>query len=141
MARTFDHVGGGSEFHDFAQVHDGDTVADGVQGIQVVCDQKNGETKRIAKRKDELVELGGADGVQPGRGFIQEQYVRIESKRARQRGPFHHPPRQGRRILLSRVGGQAGKRELHLRQVFRLRPVEPGIFDQGEGNILDHRQR
>ena len=44
----------------------GDTVADGVQSVEVVSDQEDGQLEPLLKRTDQLVEAGGGDRVEPG---------------------------------------------------------------------------
>ena len=60
-----------------------DTVADGVERVEIVRDQEDGEAEPLAKLDDQLVEGGGADRIEAGGRLVEEQQLR---DRARARG-------------------------------------------------------
>src|SRR4249919_234655 len=46
------------------------TVADCVQAVQIVRDEKYGQIERVLQCRDQLVKCSGADRIQSGRWFI-----------------------------------------------------------------------
>src|SRR3546814_16824460 len=63
-----------------------DTVADGVERVEVVCDEEDGKAERVAQLRDELVEAGGADRVEAGGRLVEEQKLRVERSEERRGG-------------------------------------------------------
>src|SRR5690625_1294559 len=119
----------------------GNTVTYGVQRVQIMGDQKDGKPQRIAQGPDQQVEGGSADRVQSCGGFIQKQDFRIQRQRPRQRDTFYHAAGQFGGILGPRIGRQAGQGQFHARHVLGIRPRQPAVFDQGQGDVFDHGQR
>ena len=116
-------------------------VADRIQRVQVVGDQEHGQPQRFLQRLDQAVERG-ADRVEPGGGFVQEQQRRIQRQRPGQAGALAHAAGQLRRQLVDRVGGQAGQFHFQQRQF-----VVPAlgqfavVFLQWNLDVLTHGQR
>ena len=71
-----------SDRDDLAIGDDGDTVADSIKRVEIVGDEEDGEPERVAKLGNQLVEAGGADRIEPGRGLVEEQQFRIEREGA-----------------------------------------------------------
>src|SRR3546814_8472932 len=71
-----------------------DTVADGVERVEVVCDEEDGKAERVAQLRDELVEAGGADRVEAGGRLVEEQKLRVEREGAGDAGALLHAARQ-----------------------------------------------
>src|SRR3546814_1931212 len=44
---------------------DGDAVADGIERVEIVRDDEHRQAQRVAQRADEVVELAGADRIEP----------------------------------------------------------------------------
>ena len=63
-----------------------DPVADGVERVEVVGDQEDGEVEPLLEPQDQFVERGRGDRVEPGRRLVEEQQLRIERQRPRQPG-------------------------------------------------------
>jgi hypothetical protein len=51
---------------------DRNPVADGVERVQIVRNQKDGQAQGIAQREYELVKFAGTEGIESRRGFIQK---------------------------------------------------------------------
>ena len=62
-----------------------DAVADGVQRVEVVGNQKDGELEPLLQRTDQFVKRRSADRVEPGRRLVEEQEFRIEGEGPRKR--------------------------------------------------------
>src|SRR5690554_544308 len=116
-------------------------VADSVQGIQVVSDQKYTQPEGVAQGENQLVEGGGADGVQAGGRFVKKQDVRVQGQCARQGCAFDHAAGQLGGKLVAGTGRQTGQRQFHAGQMFSVVATEPGMFDQRQGDVFGHRQR
>ncbi len=70
----------------------GDTVANCVKTVQIVGHHEDGQTQRLLEPTDQLIKRGGADRIEPSRGFVEEENIGIESQRPCQPGAFAHPP-------------------------------------------------
>src|SRR5262245_41366409 len=66
-------------------------VGDREDARQLVRDHDEGDTQAVAQAQNELVELRRCDRIEPSGGFVEEDDVRIERHRARDRGTLHHP--------------------------------------------------
>ena len=67
-----------------------DAVANRVQTVEIVGDHENAQAQRTLQRPDQFVELSGADRIESGRRFIEENNAGIERQRARQSHPLDH---------------------------------------------------
>src|SRR5690606_3450557 len=67
-------------------------IAGAEDGIQIVRDHHDGQSKLALKINQQLVERRRADRVQPGRGLIEKQQRRVERQRPGERGPLDHSP-------------------------------------------------
>ncbi|MNP19894.1 hypothetical protein D3C76_1124470 [compost metagenome] len=65
-------------------------VSDGVEGVQVVGDEKHRQAECVAQGQDQLVERGGADRVEACGGLVEEQDVRVQCQGTCQRCAFDH---------------------------------------------------
>src|SRR3546814_10276415 len=83
-----------------------DTVADGVERVEVVCDEEDGKAERVAQLRDELVEAGGADRVEAGGRLVEEQKLRVEREGA----------------------GDAGRSEEHTSELQSLMRISYAVF-------------
>src|ERR1700757_2410854 len=77
-AQAFD----GAQFDLLVHQH-GNSVAHGVQRIQIVCDQKDSKTEALLQVPHQIVELGRRNRIEPRRWFIEKQKFRIKGKSAR----------------------------------------------------------
>src|SRR5690606_17509148 len=59
-------LGNGADRDDTLVGEHGDAVADGVERVQIVRDQKHRQPERLLERGSEFVERGGADRIEPG---------------------------------------------------------------------------
>src|SRR5687767_13158321 len=85
----------------------GDPVGDRYQRIEVVRHHEHGEAEALLEIADQHVEIGGADGVEPGRGLVEKQDVGVERQRAREAGALPHAARELRRVFGAGIGWQA----------------------------------
>src|SRR3546814_14887971 len=83
-----------------------DTVADGVERVEVVCDEEDGKAERVAQLRDELVEAGGAARVQAGGRPVEEQKLRVEREGEGAAGARLHAARTLGRYCGPGVGGR-----------------------------------
>ena len=91
-------------------------------------DQEYGETERLLQGAGEVIECRGADGVEAGGGFVEEQQRRIQRERTRQTGALAHAARQLRRQFVQRVRRQPGKLHLQQRQLVQQRFGQLGMM-------------
>ena len=77
------------DFH-FAVDDHPDTIAGTEDRVQIVRDHDDSQLQLLLQIQYQLVELGGADRVEPGRRLIEEQQARIERQRPGQRRTLDH---------------------------------------------------
>jgi hypothetical protein len=95
----------------------GDAIADRVQAVEVMGDHEHAQSQRALQRADQFVELGGADRIEAGRRFVEENDVGIERERARQRHALDHAAGKLGRIFAAHVGAQADHFQLGQRDL------------------------
>ena len=61
----------------------GYSVTNGVERIEIVRNQEYGEAKGFFQIPREIVEVGSADGIEPGRWFIQKQQLGVHRQSPR----------------------------------------------------------
>src|SRR3546814_6150283 len=66
-------------------------LADGIERVEIVRDDEHRQAQRVAQRADEVVELAGADRIEPCGRLIEEKDRRVESERTRDAGALAHP--------------------------------------------------
>src|SRR3546814_5478413 len=77
---------GGKQFRDGADRDDlflrqhRDPVAGRIERVEIVGDEEDGEPHRVGELADQLVELGGADRVEPGGRLVEEQEDRKSTR-------------------------------------------------------------
>src|SRR5688500_13551451 len=89
-----------------------DTVADGVERVEIMRDQEYGKAKRVAKILDQLIECRRADRIEPCSRLVEEQEFRIQRQGPGYPGALAHAARQFRRIFWPRIGAEAGHHDL-----------------------------
>ena len=52
--------------------------------------QKYAEAKGVPERNNQSVKSGGANGIEPGGGLVQEQHLRVQRQGPCERGSFNH---------------------------------------------------
>ena len=52
--------------------------------------QKHAEAKGVPKRNNQSVKGSGANRVEPGRGLVQKQHLRVQRQGPCERGSFDH---------------------------------------------------
>src|SRR5436309_4489758 len=76
---------------------------------QLVRDDDRRHTEAGIQGRNEIVELRGGDGIETGRGLVEEQQRRVESQRTRDPGSFLHAARELRReVVLEAVEAHLG---------------------------------
>jgi hypothetical protein len=72
----------GAGLHDFAQVHDGDAVADVLDDGEVVGDEEVGEREFLLELFEEVDDLCLDRDVEGGDGFVEDEELRIQGERS-----------------------------------------------------------
>ena len=99
---------GTQEFFDFPDGDDlavaehRDPVADGEQAVEIVRDHEHREAERFLQRGDEIVEIAGRNRIEARGRLVEEDDLRIERERARERHALGHAAREFGGVL---VGG------------------------------------
>ena len=70
MAGVLVEFVGVGEFHDLAEVHDGDAAADLADGPQIVGDEEQGHAGLVLDLPEQVQNLGADGDVQGGHGFV-----------------------------------------------------------------------
>ena len=91
VVKLFDLLQGVVDDHVLVRQHR-HPVADGVDGIEIVRDQKDGESQRGPQGQDELVKRCRANRVQAGGGLVQKQHVGVQRQGPGQRCALDHAP-------------------------------------------------
>jgi hypothetical protein len=120
----------------------GDPIANREKGVEIMGHHEYGETEAAFQIPDQFVKAAGSDRIEPGRGFVEKNDLRIESERACEACSFAHAPRELGRILLTGIFGQPHHADLNggnlVHQAQRYSPV---IFLQRDFDVLCDRQR
>ncbi|MNE02026.1 hypothetical protein D3C80_944870 [compost metagenome] len=103
-------------------------------------DHEDRQIQIVRQVADQLVEGGGADGIQPRRRLVQEDQLGVQRQGAGQADALAHPPRQFRRLQIERLGLQSDHGDLHLGQFADHIARQVGVFDQGRCDIVQHGQ-
>src|SRR5262245_41257433 len=107
---------------------------------QLVADEDRRHAQAPIQDQDQLVELDRADGVEAGRGLVEEEERRIERQRAGDAGSLAHSPGElGGEMVLEALQADEPKLRAH-DDVDRSR-VEPGPLAQRQGDVLGERHR
>jgi hypothetical protein len=90
-------------------------VDDGVDAAELVRDEHDRQSERVRERRDQSIDLGGGDRVQPGRWLVQKHQRRFESERPRDRRALAHAAGQvgGRDVLGSVEANETELRANH----------------------------
>src|SRR5487761_510651 len=75
-------------------------VADREDAGELVRHHDDGGAERVADLQDQFVEQPRAYGIEPGRGFVEEQDFRIECDRTRQSRALLHPAADLARVVV-----------------------------------------
>jgi hypothetical protein len=118
-----------------------DAVAGGVQGVKVMRYKKDRQAQRLLQRPDQGVELGRADRVKAGGGFIQKQDLRVERQGAGQTGALSHAARKLGRGKVPCLGGQADHRDAQVGKCGAGGGVDGQFLAHRCFHILAHGQR
>ncbi len=68
----------------------GYSVTNCIERIQIVRNHEYGEAKGFFQIPREIVEVGSADGIEPGRWFIQKQQLGVHRQSPRYASAFPH---------------------------------------------------
>ena len=110
-------------------------VGDGEDAGQLVGDGDHGAVEARPYREDQVVEQSGADRVQPRRGLVQKQDVRVERHRARETRPLLHAAADLRRVKVLEAA-EPDQRELERGDLADLRGGEIGELAERQADIL-----
>src|ERR1700677_5397591 len=69
-------------------------VANAEQARQLVAHHDDGYAEAVPESLDQIVEVPGGDRIEPGRRFVEEQYLRIQSQRAGETDALAHASAQ-----------------------------------------------
>lgn len=119
---------------------DGHTIADGIKRIEIMRDHADGQIEAGAQAKDQLIELGRAERIQPCGGFVQQQNGRVHHQSTRQSRAFFHASGQLARKLVVGVIGKAHEIDLHANDGFAHFLRNRGEFTQGKGDVVADAQ-
>ena len=67
-------------------------VGNGEYAGKLVGDDHDGGSEAVPKVQDHVIEPLGADGIEPGGGFVEKENVRVERHGPRDAGPLAHAP-------------------------------------------------
>ena len=101
-------------------------------------DHDHGHAHAVAQLKNQLVKLGRAQGVKPGRRLVKKDDLRVQRQRAGEPGPLLHPSADFRGIVILESG------QPHLRELERGNGAPgPGrqrsVIFQRQGDIFRQR--
>ena len=116
-------------------------VGDLPQQVEVVRDHHDGQAEEVAQCQHELIDAAGADGIQPRRGLVQKQQLRIQRECTRHRGALHHAAAERRRVQRADLGRQPRHGQFGVGDVVDQGTVQCGVFTQGQTDVFLHRQR
>ena len=85
-----------------------DSVDDGGKRVEIVGYHDHGQAQSVSEVGDQRVERGGGDRVEPRRRLVEEEDLRIERQRARERRALDHAAGQLGGIFVA-VGRLAGR--------------------------------
>jgi hypothetical protein len=83
MQRRHDDVVGGTDFHDPAEIHHGDPVAEVLHDRDVVRDQHQREAELLLEVGQEVENLRLDRDIERTDGFVRDDQARIADQRAR----------------------------------------------------------
>ena len=89
----------------------GDTVADRMETVEIVRHHEDGEAERPLELPDQVVEGGGADGVEPGGRLVEKDDLGVERQRPRETRAFLHAAGKLGRVFGTGVRRQADHRD------------------------------
>ena len=89
---------------DLAVGQDGDAVAHRMQAVEIVRHHEDREPQRALQGADQVVELAGADRIEPRGRLVEKDDLGIERERAGERHPLGHAAGQFGGILVADVG-------------------------------------
>ena len=115
-------------------------VGDGEDARKFVGNHDDGGAETVAQFQQQTVEAVGADRVETGRGFVEEQDVGIEGHRPREAGALAHAAAQFRGMKAFEAA-QADQRQFVGHHLGDLGGREAGIEREGQGDVFGQRHR
>ena len=115
VARVGVKLMAGGDFHDAAEIHDDDAVADVFNYRQVVRDKKQGEAEFFLQVLEEIDDLGLHRDIKRGDRLVSDDQARADGERARDADPLTLPAGEFMRVAVS-VGGGEGQRARAVRR-------------------------
>src|ERR1022692_4973378 len=74
---------------DFLVDKNGDSVADGKERGQIVCNDEDGDPQALVQLEDQRVDAAGGERIEIRGRLIKKKNPRVERERPRQRGTFN----------------------------------------------------
>ena len=107
VTRAFDHVGGAAEFDDFSEIHDGDAVGNMFYDREVVGDEHEAEVHLAHELREEVEDLRLDGHVESGDGFVGDDDLGLEGKRAGDGDALALAAGEFMRVFLHEARGEA----------------------------------
>ena len=97
------------------------------------------EAQTAPQVANQSVEIAGRDGIQPGRGLVEEDDFRVEGEGPRKAGALAHPTGQLGRIFFSCPLGEPDDADFESRDLVHQTRRHGVVFLQRHFDILRHR--
>src|SRR6185295_1844629 len=144
VTRRGEHLAGGIEFDQLAQIHEGGEVGHARRLLHVVGDDDDRVV--LLQFVDQLLDLGGRDRVESGAGLVEQDHVGLDRDRARDAPPLLLAAGQrqpvGTELVLDLVPERRTlERMLDPAVEFRFRQLLVEADAEGDVLVDGHRER
>ena len=109
VAWTFDHVDGGAQFNDLAEVHHGDAIRDVFYHRQIVGDEDKRQMHLPAELREQIENLRLNGNIQSRNGFVCDDQARLEGERAGDGDPLPLAAGKFVRVFLHKPRGETNQ--------------------------------
>ena len=127
--------------HDALVEQHGDPVADGIEAVEVVRHHEHAEPQALPQLLDQLVIMGGADGIEAGRRLVEEHEFRVERQCPGEAGALAHAAGKLRGLLAARISRQADQGDLKRGDGAHHLLVQSGVLADRHHDVLGDGQR
>ena len=136
-ALALSHLIRAAAAQDLTVVEHRDPVCDAERALDLVRHHNDRHAECVPELQDQLVDRGGRDRIEPGRGLVAEEQLGVEDDRTSERGALGHPARElcGHELV---EPGQVHELELETRHDVHGRLVESRVLPERQLDVLGH---